>query len=98
MLTDFEMRVCKLLLEIPKGKVTTYKEIGKKLNTKAYRAVGNALHKNPWPDKYPCFKVINSGGRLGGFGLGMREKVRRLKKDGIIIRNNRISNDQIHHF
>ena len=32
--------------KIPKGKVSTYKWIAEKLNTKAYQAVGNAIHKN----------------------------------------------------
>ncbi len=98
MATKFGQAVYDLLLKIPKGKVTTYKEIAHKLNCKAYRAVGNALHNNKEPDKYPCFKVINSDGRLGGFAFGRKEKIRRLKKEGIAVRNNRISQEQIFRF
>ena len=43
----FEERVWQLMKRIPKGKVTTYALMARKLNTKAYRAVGNACRKNP---------------------------------------------------
>ncbi|MEK6893081.1 MAG: MGMT family protein [Nanoarchaeota archaeon] len=36
-----------LLRKVPKGRVTTYKSIAEALGSKAYRAVGNAMHKNP---------------------------------------------------
>ena len=36
-----------LLRKVPKGHVTTYKEIAHALNTKAYRGVGQAMRKNP---------------------------------------------------
>ena len=42
----FEARCYELLKLIPKGKVTTYGEIARALNTKAYQAVGNAMAKN----------------------------------------------------
>ena len=79
-----------LLLKIPKGKVTTYKEIGRAMGTRGYRYVGQLLNKNPHPDKYPCYKVIQSNGDLGGFALGCKDKIRRLRKDGIVIRNNKV--------
>jgi methylated-DNA-[protein]-cysteine S-methyltransferase len=44
----FEEKVWHKCKRIPKGKVSTYKEIAKALKTKAYRAVGNALRKNPY--------------------------------------------------
>lgn len=37
------------LLIVPKGKVVTYKDIAYFIGKpRAYRAVGNALHKNPF--------------------------------------------------
>ena len=36
-----------LLRKVPKGRVTTYKEIAHALNSKAYRGVGQAMRKNP---------------------------------------------------
>ena len=51
---DFEERVWKLMERIPKGRVTTYSRIAKKLDSKAYRAVGNACRRNPYaPSSMP---------------------------------------------
>lgn len=45
--TDFESKVYKALMEIPYGKIATYKDIAEKINhPKAFRAVGNANSKN----------------------------------------------------
>lgn len=44
----FYDRVYKIASKIPKGKVSTYKDIAKALNSKAYRAVGTAMNKNPY--------------------------------------------------
>lgn len=78
--------VYKLLLEIPEGKVTTYGRIAENLGSKYYaRAVGNALHANPDGDKYPCYKVVNSKGKLSenyAFG-GIEAQERRLEAEGI---------------
>ena len=74
------------LTTIPKGKVTTYGKIAEHLgNKRLARAVGNALHRNPDGDKYPCYKVVNSKGQLSAayaFG-GIEEQKRRLEADGI---------------
>jgi len=42
---SFNEKCYSILVKVPKGKVTTYKEIARKLNSKAYRAVGNAIIK-----------------------------------------------------
>jgi len=77
---------------IPKGKVSTYKEIAKSLKTKAYRTIGNALKKNPYAPKVPCHRVVNSDGSLGGYKgrLNSMEKIRLLRKEGIKITNGKI--------
>jgi O-6-methylguanine DNA methyltransferase len=80
----------KLLLKIPKGKVTTYKEMAKKMNVHP-RTMGRLLNKNPDSDTYPCYKVIYSNGGLGGYGGNIKEKIRRLKKDGIEIKKGKIN-------
>ena len=87
---DFNQKCYMLLSKIPKGKVTTYKEIAKTLNTKAYRAVGNAMAKNPNPIIVPCHRVINSNGLIGGYGLGVNKKISLLKKEGITITKKRV--------
>jgi len=79
-----------LLKQIPKGKVTTYKILSRKLKIHP-RVVGMLLSMNPEPVKYPCFKVINSNGNLGGYsGGGLKKKIALLKKDGIQIQKNKI--------
>ena len=78
-------------LKIPKGKVVTYGAIAKRLKTSP-RAVGQALKRNRFPDKYPCYKIVYSDGRIGNYSApgGQKEKIRRLKKDGVEIRGCRI--------
>ena len=83
------MAFYKLCKKIPRGYVTTYNEIAMALNTKAYRAVGNALNKNPYKN-VPCHRVINSSGKIGGFALGTKKKIEMLAKEGIEIKNNEI--------
>jgi methylated-DNA-[protein]-cysteine S-methyltransferase len=87
---NYQRNLERLLQKVPKGKVTTYRELAHAMNTRAYRFVGQLLHKNPHPDKYPCYKVVQSDGRLGGFALGQAEKIRRLEADGITIKNGKV--------
>jgi methylated-DNA-[protein]-cysteine S-methyltransferase len=79
-----------LLLQIPQGKTTTYKEISRAMGTKGYRAIGQLLHKNPEPDQFPCFKVVRSDGALGGFAMGQKDKIRRLRADGIEVSDGKV--------
>ncbi len=72
----------KLLKNIPKGKVTTYKIIAKELGINP-RFAGMLLSKNPDHVKYPCYRVIFSDGRV------IKKHVKLLKKEGIIIKKNR---------
>ena len=86
-----------LVRQIPQGKVSTYGAVAKALGNKHYaRAVGKYMNKNPNADTMPCFKIVCSDGRLGGFGLGIDDKIRRLKEDNIKVNNGRIVNfDQV---
>ncbi|MBI2143492.1 MGMT family protein [Candidatus Woesearchaeota archaeon] len=43
----FSEKIWQLCKKVPKGKVTTYKLLAEAAGTKAYRAVGNAMNKNP---------------------------------------------------
>ncbi|MBI4335571.1 MAG: MGMT family protein, partial [Candidatus Omnitrophica bacterium] len=52
---------------------------------KAYRAVGNALNKNPFAPIVPCHRVVKSDGSLGGFAKGKRQKLRLLKREGLTL-------------
>ena len=86
---NFNEKCYELLRKVPRGKVVTYKEIARALNSKAYRIVGRAMKKNK-NRKISCYKVVKSNGEIGGFNRGIKEKIRLLRKDGIIIKNNKV--------
>ena len=87
---SFNERCYQALKKVPRGKVTTYREIAKTLKSKAYRAVGNAMKKNPYAPKVPCHRVVKSDGSIGGFASGTKKKVQLLKKEGIEIKKGKI--------
>ena len=64
---NFAQKVYEVVKNIPKGKVMTYKQIGEKLNSKAYQAIGQALKNNPDPKNIPCHRVVKSNGEIGGY-------------------------------
>ena len=78
--TKFQLKVWNYLKKIPKGEVITYLDVAKAIGKpKAFRAVANAIGKNPFPVKIPCHRVIRSDGSLGGYsGNGGIKKKRRL--------------------
>lgn len=83
-------RIYEAVKQIPKGKVASYKQVAIMAgNPKMCRAVGNALHKNPDPDNIPCYRVVNSQGKLSGefaFG-GEKAQEKLLVADGIEVVN-----------
>ncbi len=80
-----------IVKQIPPGHVSTYGAVAKALgDVRASRAVGRMMNQNPDPDCMPCFKIVYSDGRLGGFGLGIDDKIRRLGEDGINVSEGRI--------
>ncbi|HSD64345.1 MAG TPA: methylated-DNA--[protein]-cysteine S-methyltransferase [Ignavibacteriaceae bacterium] len=81
--TDFQLKVWKELSKIPFGKVMSYKEIAGKVGGSSYvRAVGRANSQNPVPIIIPCHRVIESGGRLGGYSGGIEIKEKLLELEG----------------
>lgn len=87
---NFSEKCYELLKQIPKGKVTTYKEIANALGCKAYRAVGNAMNKNPNPVNVPCHRVVKADGSLGGYAYGDIKKIALLKEEGVKIKDGKI--------
>ena len=86
--TKFQVKVCKYLKNIPKGKVVSYLDVAKAINKpKAARAVANAVGKNPLPAKIPCHRVIRSDGSIGGYSGkgGIKTKRKLLKKEGVTL-------------
>lgn len=66
-MSSFSDRCYEILKTIPAGKVTTYKLLGDALGTKAYRAVGTVMAKNPNVPQVPCHRIVNSDGRIGQY-------------------------------
>lgn len=90
-LQQLEQETYDFLTLIPKGKVVTYGQIAEYLGNKGLaRVVWHILHNNPSEDLFPCYKVVNSQGRLAPkfvFG-GLEEQKQRLEKDGINMKLN----------
>src|SRR5262245_61772147 len=73
--TDFEVRVWETLLRIPMGRAMTYSGIAAKLGaTKAARAVGAAVGKNPVSFVVPCHRVLGKSGDVTGYHWGLTRK------------------------
>ena len=87
--TKFQLKVWNYLKKIPKGKVKTYLEIAIAIGKpKAFRAVANAVGKNPYPTKIPCHRVIRSDGSLGGYSGkgGINQKKKLLKSEKVNVK------------
>ena len=73
--TPFRRRVLKAEKNIPYGQTRSYMEVATMVNKpSAFRAVGSANANNPLPLYFPCHRIINSNGQLGGFGGGVEVK------------------------
>ena len=84
-------RVYAYLKNIPKGRVTTYGRIAEYLGNKYYaQTVGNILHDNPDPFRFPCHRVVNSKGKVAenyAFG-GADAQRKRLESEGVVFEEN----------
>jgi methylated-DNA-[protein]-cysteine S-methyltransferase len=83
--TPFQRRVLEETRRVPRGSVSTYAEIARRIGKpKAARAVGQALRRNPIPIVVPCHRVIASDGSLGGYGGNLRDrrKIELLRLEG----------------
>lgn len=91
---SFREDVYAVVRAIPAGRVASYGTVAALAGYPgAARAVGNALHVNPYPDLIPCFRVVNAGGRLSGafaFGGPFRQK-ELLTADGVKVENLRVN-------
>ena len=61
------------------------------------------MKRNKYPEVYPCYKVICSDGCIGGYagkikGKKIKEKIEKLRKDGIIFKNGRINKKYFYKF
>lgn len=83
-MTSFREKVYEVVRAIPEGKMLTYQEVAVLAGApKAYRAVGNILHKNYDP-AIPCHRVVRSDGKIGGYNRGAGRKAERLREEGAL--------------
>ncbi len=98
---NLDKKIYKKLLEVPKGKITTYGELAKAVGLKnGQRAVGKIMNKNPYPVIIPCHRVVKSDGKVGGYAYGEEIKSDMLTREGIVIKNGKILDleNTIHRF
>lgn len=90
--TGFQLRVWRELRRIPWGRVASYAEIAERVHVpRGMRAVGAANGANPVPIVVPCHRVVEVGGRLGGFSGGLDVKRALLAREGA-----RFVRDRVH--
>lgn len=93
-MTRFQLKIFNLCMQIPKGKVTTYKALARASGSHP-RAVGQALRRNPFNfDVVPCHRVVSSqfavGGYLGETALEtpkIQKKIKLLEDEGVRIKD-----------
>ena len=87
---SFAEKCYQLLLRVPKGRVTTYKDLAEAMGTRAYRAVGQAMNRNPRLIEVPCHRVVCRDGEIGGYALGVEKKIELIQKEGVVVKGNRV--------
>ncbi len=95
--SSFQKDVCQQMNMIPRGRVTSYGMIAKRINS-GPRAVGTAVARNPWPLFIPCHRVVPANLEIGNYSIGgtLSEhgcEVKRdlLEREGVPIYADRIS-------
>lgn len=74
-LTPFQQSVYQAICRIPAGETRSYQWVAQRIGRPAAaRAVGNALHRNPFAPQVPCHRVIRTDGALGGYAGGAAKK------------------------
>lgn len=83
----FAEKVYDAVSRIPKGRVATYGQIAEIIGCPGgARAVGNALHVNPFAPVVPCHRVVAADGRLAANfgGGGPAVQYARLAPEGVV--------------
>ena len=93
---EFRRSVCQVMQEIPKGRVTSYGLIARRLGS-GPRAVGTGVGGNPWPLFVPCHRVVPAdmaignysiGGALSDYGCGVKRDL--LEREGVAFEGDRV--------
>ena len=96
---DFFDKVYNIVRQIPEGKVTSYGAIANYLGVKkSARLVGWAMNASHGDNSIPAHRVVNRIGLLTGkhhFG-GTKVMQQLLENEGILIKENKILNLELH--
>ncbi len=95
--SHFCNRVYTALCMVPKGYVTTYRDLARAIGCNSPRAIGQALKINPFAPSVPCHRVVYSNGAIGGFagktkGPMIRKKIQLLQNEGVHIIHGYVEN------
>lgn len=87
--SPFRRVVWDILLAIPYGGTTTYRDIARQVSLitgrpSSARAVGGAVGHNPLSLIIPCHRVVGADGSLTGYAGGLERKRWLLKHEGVI--------------
>jgi len=86
--------VYRIISRIPRGKVSTYKEVARSMGLKSCRLIGRALALNPDAPAVPCHRIVKSDGSVGGYsgpgGIPAKEKL--LRKEGVPVHGGKVEN------
>lgn len=82
-ITEFQRKVYLELLNVPAGETISYGELARRIGCRSARAVGQALHRNPFAPEVPCHRVIAADGSLGGYALGLEKKEEMLRREAL---------------
>jgi methylated-DNA-[protein]-cysteine S-methyltransferase len=82
--STFAKKIYRTLQTVRFGTQISYGDLAKKTGYSAHyaRAVGQAMHKNPWPLFVPCHRVISGNGDFGGFSADESIKEALLTHEG----------------
>ena len=81
--TAFQRAVWQRLGAIGRGRTTTYGAVARELGaSRAVRAVGAAIGRNPLSIVVPCHRVLGAGGAPTGYAGGLHRKAALLALEG----------------
>ncbi|MFW9967583.1 MAG: methylated-DNA--[protein]-cysteine S-methyltransferase [Candidatus Thorarchaeota archaeon] len=81
--TPFQLSVLREEHAIPRGKTSSYGRIANLIDSRAVRAVGSALARNPFPIVVPCHRAVRSDRTIGNYQGGLEMKRQILFMEGV---------------